>query len=111
MAKASGKTRNSAPTRVQAVTERGLSEGLERALLGMENRIRRNSDESMFFYGPNGELLDWLQGWGAAVYAPESWVPPQNAVITHNHPRALGKTGIMAIGSFGGLFLTHPFPP
>ena len=70
MVKASGKTRNSAPARVQAATERGYSKQLEREILSMENSIRRNRDESAYFYGDNGEIVEMHQGKGTQIRLP-----------------------------------------
>ena len=100
MAKNSGSTRNNTHRGTQAVTERGYSRRLERNILTRERDIRNNRDESLHFYDSSGDELVSYQGKGARVGNEAITSPlPSNAIITHNHPRAIGKQGIEAIGN------------
>lgn len=85
-------------------TEKGYSAKLSKAILGKEQEIRLNKDESLYFYNSKGELLASLQGKGTSVNAGKDFVAPTNAIMVHNHPSALDKTGIKRIGnSFSGI--------
>lgn len=96
MAKNSGNIRSNA--RRQRITEQGYSARLASRVLAKEREIRTNRDESLFFYDAAGNVVSRLQGEGGRVIAPKGYVAPRNAIITHNHPRALGQTGVRAIG-------------
>ena len=99
MGKNSGRTRNTTSNGRQAITERGYSRRLQRNILARENNIRNNRDESLHYFDASGTELARLQGKGTSVRAPKGFVDPQGAIITHNHPRAIGRVGIMAIGN------------
>lgn len=81
-------------------TERGYSMALAKAVLGTEQRIRNNKDESLHIFDKNGKEVILFQGKGAGVKGTKedfAKIPP-NSIITHNHPRSIGKTGIQRIG-------------
>lgn len=63
-----------------------------------EGTIRNNRDESMFVFSSDGDLVRTFAGKDASVRFDPKKVP-ENSIITHNHPRALGQKGIKAIGS------------
>lgn len=52
----------------------------------------------MHIFSPDGEKIKTIGGKGASVRFAVSDIP-QNSIITHNHPRSIGKTGIRAIGN------------
>lgn len=81
-------------------TEQGYTQKMVRNVVGFENQIRRNKDESLHFFNSKGDRLLDIQGKGASVdWGPHKDKIPKNAIITHNHPRGLGKKGVAAIGS------------
>lgn len=84
-------------TKVGGATEKGYSAKQARAILGREAEIRKNKNESLHFFNKEGEELKMVQGKGAQVRYRLDEVP-KDAIITHNHPRALGKSGSAAIG-------------
>lgn len=79
-------------------TEKGYTQKMIRNIVGLESRIRQNRDESLHFFNSKGDLLHTMQGKGAGVQS-DGYRPPRNAILTHNHPRALGKTGLESIGN------------
>ncbi len=83
-------------------TERGYTERMARNITGTEQEIRKLSDEQLHVFNTKGNKVMQIQGEGAKVNL-KGYKIPENSIITHNHPRALGKSGIMAIGnSFSG---------
>ena len=82
-------------------TERGYTALMRQNILGTERSIRRRRDEELHVFDSRGNLVQSIQGKGAAVKFDGTL--PENSILTHNHPRALGKSGIKAIGnSFSG---------
>ena len=79
-------------------TEKGYTERMSKNILGKEREIRKNKDESLHVFTASGNPVIQIQGKGAAVRFNAKDVP-QNSILTHNHPRALGKTGMRAIGN------------
>lgn len=79
-------------------TEAGYTNAMKKNILGTENAIRREKDEQMHVFNAKGEKVVMFQGKGAQVRFDSSKVP-ENAIITHNHPRSLGKTGIRSFGN------------
>lgn len=79
-------------------TEQGYSNAMKKSILGTEGSIRMNKDESMHVFDATGKKLTTVQGKGARV-SFDSRTIPTDAIITHNHPRALGRTGIMSFGN------------
>ena len=78
-------------------TEKGYSALMRQNILGMERSIRRRRDEELHVFDSKGNLVRSIQGKGTEVSV--SGKLPENSILTHNHPRALGKSGIMAIGN------------
>lgn len=102
MAKTSGGIRNS-PRRKQdgapnGATEKGYTQKMARNITLAEGTIRNNRDESLLVFSPEGDLLKRIQGKGPSVSYAGITIP-ENSIITHNHPRALGQKGIKAIGN------------
>lgn len=86
-------------------TEEGYTARMRRNILGTEKNIRNYKDEQLHAFDEQGNKLHMVQGKGAEVrvYEADKAKIGENAIITHNHPRALGKSGVMAIGnSFSG---------
>lgn len=79
-------------------TEQGYSNTMRKNILGTESSIRMNRDESMHVFDATGRKLTTVQGKGARVRF-DSRTIPRDAIITHNHPRAIGRTGIMSFGN------------
>ena len=82
-------------------TERGYTMKLAKAVMGRERSIRMNKDESLHVFDKDGNEVVFFQGKGASVKgtAEDFAKIPQNSIITHNHPKALGKKGFLAIGN------------
>lgn len=81
-------------------TETGYTPKMIRNIVGLESRIRGNKDESLHFFDSKGNKVLDIQGKGAGVeWSPHKDKIPKNAIVTHNHPRSIGKTGIEAIGN------------
>lgn len=82
----------------RGATEQGYSAKMAKNILGMEGKIRGNKDESLHVFSQSGNLLKSVGGKGAQVaYDPKDI--PANSILTHNHPRSLGATGIRRIGN------------
>lgn len=77
---------------------------LMQSVLSAERSIRMNRYESIIGIDDGGNILLKKRGGKTGVYVDISEGKKlKDAVITHNHPRALGKSGILAIGnSFSG---------
>lgn len=102
MAKTSAGVRSSSSGRQggapNGATEKGYTQKMARNITLAEGTIRNNRDESMFVFSSDGDLMRTFAGKGASVRFDPKKVP-ENSIITHNHPRALGQKGIKAIGS------------
>lgn len=72
-------------------TEQGYTAKMRRNILGTEKNIRTNKDESMHVFDSEGNKVLTFQGKGAGVAVTKEQYDsvPENAIITHNHPRAL----------------------
>ena len=103
-ASATGFTENTPPPSIPAsnvaATEEGYSDILRKNILAKENTIRKNRDESACIFDPDkGTLVSIIGGKGATVDVSKGGGFPKDSIVTHNHPRALGKTGLASIGS------------
>ena len=78
-------------------TEKGYNALMRQNILGTERSIRRRRDEELHIFDSKGNLVKAIQGKGAEVKFNDKL--PENSILTHNHPRALGKSGIKAIGN------------
>lgn len=79
-------------------TEEGYTNTMKKNILGTEASIRREKDEQMHVFDSKGKKIVSFQGKGAEVRFDAKKVP-ENAIITHNHPRSLGSSGIKRIGN------------
>ena len=79
-------------------TEQGYTNVMKKNILSAEQGIRRNRDESAFVYDSSGRLVGTAQGKGNSVSLASVNIP-KDAIITHNHPLSIGKTGIRSIGN------------
>ena len=72
----------------------------DRAIAVAEGYIRRNRYETAVAYDSKGNLLLNKKGGSRSVsFTPEEIAKLKDSVFTHNHPSALGQTGIRAIGT------------
>ena len=78
-------------------TEKGYTRLMRENILGTERSIRRKKDEELHVFDSKGNFVKSFQGKGNKVQNIVDL--PKNSIITHNHPRALGKKGVMAIGN------------
>ena len=79
-------------------TEDGYTSKMVKNILGMENRIRQNRNESLHVFDSKGNLIESIGGKGAEVSYKGHRIP-QNSILTHNHPKSLGARGIRRIGN------------
>jgi hypothetical protein len=76
----------------------GYSKKLEKNILKVEQSIRNNKNESAYAFNPKtGHQVFFAQGKGSNVR--DLYGLPSNSVLTHNHPRSIGKKGWQAIGN------------
>lgn len=64
----------------------------------MESRYRNNKDETLHVYGSSGNIITSFGGKGAEARFNSKGIP-ENTILTHNHPRAIGASGITRIGN------------
>ena len=79
-------------------TEQGYTNVMKKNILSTEAAIRMNKDESLHVFDASGRKVYTNQGAGARVGYDSAQIP-RDSIITHNHPRALGKKGILSIGN------------
>lgn len=79
-------------------TEKGYTAKMARNITGVEAKIRTEKDEQLHIFDFKGNRVKVIQGKGARVSLRGHKIP-ENSILTHNHPRALGKSGIEAIGN------------
>lgn len=82
----------------KGATEQGYSAKMAKNILGMEQKYRSNKDETLHVFTSGGTLVKSIGGKGAQV-AFDGKSIPENSILTHNHPRSLGATGIRSIGN------------
>lgn len=102
MAKGSGGTRKKYPQKSapgkRRTTEKGYNAKMVKNIVGMEQKYRRNKDETLHVFNSKGDIVSSIGGKGAhVVFDPKNI--PANSILTHNHPRALGQSGIRRIGN------------
>lgn len=102
MTKASGGTRKKYPQKTalgkKGVTEKGYNTKMVKNIVGMEQKYRRNKDETLHVFNSKGDIVFSIDGKGAQVVFDPNKVPA-NSILTHNHPRSLDKNGIRRIGN------------
>lgn len=64
----------------------------------MEQKYRRNKDETLHVFNSKGDIVSSIGGKGAQVVFDPKKIPA-NSILTHNHPRSLGESGIRRIGN------------
>lgn len=67
-------------------------------IVGMEQKYRRNKDETLHVFNSKGDIVSSIGGKGAQVVFDPKKIPA-NSILTHNHPRSLGTNGIRRIGN------------
>lgn len=82
----------------KGATERGYTAKMVRNIVGIEQKYRRKKDETMHIFTNRGDIVTSIYGKGTNVNFGGRKIPP-NCIITHNHPRALGESGIERIGN------------
>lgn len=82
----------------KGATEKGYTSKMVKNIVGMEQKYRRNKDETLHVFNDKGDIVTSFGGKGAQVIFDAKKVPP-NSILTHNHPRSLGASGIKRIGN------------
>lgn len=102
MTKASGGTRKKYPQKTapgkKGSTEKGYNMKMVKNIVGMEQKYRRNKDETLHVFNSRGDIVSSIGGKGAQVVFKYSEIPA-NSILTHNHPRSLDESGIRRIGN------------
>lgn len=83
----------------KGATEEGYTRTMIKNIVGLEQGYRGNKDETLHVFTPTGKLIRSIGGKGAAVQVPDMAMLSTNAILTHNHPRAIGQKGLAAIGN------------
>lgn len=82
----------------RGATERGYTNKMVKNIVGMEQKYRRNKDETLHVFNSKGDIVTSIGGKGAEVRFNSKEIP-RNSILTHNHPRSLGAKGIRRIGN------------
>lgn len=82
----------------KGATEKGYTEKMVKNIVGVEQKYRRNKDETLHVFNDKGDIVTSFAGEGPKVRFDGNKVPP-NSILTHNHPRSIGASGIMRIGN------------
>ena len=81
-------------------TEAGLTENQKRTLNMQEEAIRTKRNEELIVVDDQGHVVAHDFGRGARVTAsPQTQRNTKDNIVTHNHPRSIGKRGVKSIGS------------
>lgn len=80
-------------------TEKGYTRLMRENILSTERSIRRKKDEELHVFDSKGNFVKSFQGEGAGVNGVSISSIPENSILTHNHPRALGRKGVYSIGN------------
>jgi hypothetical protein len=81
----------------KGATEKGYTAKMVKNIVGMEQKYRRNKDETLHVFNSKGDIVSSIGGKGAQVYSDPKKIP-KNSILTHNHPHSLGERGIRRIG-------------
>lgn len=81
----------------KGATEKGYTAKMVRNIVGIEQKYRRNKDETLHVFTDKGDIVTSIVGQGAEVNFNGRMIPP-DSILTHNHPRSLGASGIERIG-------------
>lgn len=101
MGRNSGGVRNGASKKQgggKGKTEAGYTKRMLQNIVGIEQTYRTKPDETLHIFSPSGSLLHSMGGKGTSVVG-DGWKIPENTILTHNHPRAIGKKGLQSIGN------------
>lgn len=82
----------------KGATEKGYTAKMVKNIVGMEQKYRRNKDETLHVFNSKGDIVSSIGGKGAQVVFDPKKIPA-NSILTHNHPRSLGESGIRRIGN------------
>lgn len=82
----------------KGATEKGYTAKMVKNIVGMEQKYRRNKDETLHVFNSKGDIVSSIGGKGAQVRFDPKKIPA-NSILTHNHPRSLGTNGIRRIGN------------
>lgn len=82
----------------KGATEKGYTAKMVKNIVGMEQKYRRNKDETLHVFNAKGDIVSSIGGKGAQVIFDAKKIPA-NSILTHNHPRSLGSSGIKRIGN------------
>ena len=66
-------------------------------IIGKEQNYRNDKDETLHVFTDKGDIIKSIGGNGAEIKFKDKL--PENAILTHNHPRSIGSTGISRIGN------------
>lgn len=96
--KYSGGTRSSRTYKGRGYTEKGYTNKMIKNIVGIEQKYRRNKDETLHVFNSKGDIVSSIGGKGARVIFNAKQIPA-NSILTHNHPRSLAEKGIKRIGN------------
>ena len=96
--KNSGGTRSSRTYKGRGYTEKGYTNKMIKNIVGIEQKYRRNKDETLHVFNSKGDIVSSIGGKGARVIFNAKQIPA-NSILTHNHPRSLAEKGIKRIGN------------
>lgn len=82
----------------KGATEKGYTAKMVKNIVGIEQKYRRNKDETLHVFNSKGDIVSSIGGKGAQVKFDSKKIP-RNSILTHNHPRSLGERGIRRIGN------------
>lgn len=82
----------------KGATEEGYTKEMLKNIVGIEQRYRNNTDETLHIFSEDGKLVTSVGGKGAKVRFNPG-LAPKDAILTHNHPLSIGRKGVLAIGN------------
>lgn len=82
----------------RGATERGYTNKMVKNIVGIEQKYRRNKDETLHVFNSKGDIVTSIGGKGAEVRFNPKEIP-HDSILTHNHPRSLDAKGIRRIGN------------
>lgn len=82
----------------KGATEEGYTKEMLKNIVGIEQRYRNNTDETLHIFSQDGTYVKSVGGKGAKVLF-NKYDAPQDAILTHNHPLSIGRKGISSIGN------------
>lgn len=82
----------------KGTTEKGYTAKMVKNIVGLEQKYRRNKDETLHVFNDKGDIIASFGGKGAQVLYDAKKIPA-NSILTHNHPRSIGESGIRRIGN------------